>query len=168
MGADRVRDSRASVNPKDVLAAKTKVPVHLLPAVGRIYGALACRDGAEKYGPYNWREEAISLMGYTGAMERHILAIRDGEDIAPDSLCEHLGHIIATASILLDARECNMLIDDRPAPGAAPRLLNPPGTRPKGGAVCPSPTCPGRGPKGELCEDCPRREVPHCELECEA
>ena len=110
------------MNPKDE-AAQGRVPLELLPAAGRIYGALACRDGAKKYGPYNWREKAISLMGYTGAMERHLVAIRDGEDLAADSLCEHLGHIIATASILLDARECDKLIDDRPLKGPAPRLL---------------------------------------------
>lgn len=94
------------------------------PVTVRIYGAQACRDGAAKYGPYNWREKPISLMGYTGAMERHLLAIRDGEDLAMDSLCGHLGHIIATAGILLDARECGTLIDDRPEQkGPAPRLL---------------------------------------------
>ncbi len=114
--------SNESQNPKDI-AARNRVPLELLPAIGRIWGAMGCKDGAVKYGPYNWREKAISLMGYTGAMERHLLAIRDGEDLAQDSLCEHLGHIIATASILLDARECDMLIDDRPRPGPAPRLL---------------------------------------------
>jgi hypothetical protein len=153
-----------SINPKDI-AATGRVPLHLLPAAGRIYGALACRDGAEKYGPYNWREKPISLMGYTGAIERHLLAVRDGEDTDQDSLCEHLGHIIATASILLDARECGALIDDRPLPGPAPKLLHtlkiidadcPAPTR---GLVCPTPTCPGRGPKSELCEECPRRLV---------
>jgi hypothetical protein len=110
------------LNPKDK-AAVGRVPLHLLPAAGRIYGALACKDGAAKYGPYNWRDKPISLMGYTGAIERHLLAVRDGEDVALDSFCEHLGHIIATASILLDARECGALIDDRPLPGPAPRLL---------------------------------------------
>lgn len=110
------------LNPKD-RAALVRVPLHLLPATARIYGAMACKDGAVKYGPYNWREKPISLMGYTGAMERHLLAIRDGEDLAPDSLCDHLGHLIATAAIILDARECGTLIDDRPLPGPTPRLL---------------------------------------------
>ena len=111
-----------SQNPKDI-AAQDRVPLELLPSTGRIYGALGCRDGVIKYGPYNWREKPISLMGYTGAMERHILALRDGEDLATDSMCEHLGHLIATASIILDARECGTLIDDRPLPGPTPRLL---------------------------------------------
>lgn len=109
-------------NPKD-RAARGRVPLHLLPAAGRIHGALACRDGAEKYGPYNWRDKPISLMGYTAALERHLVAIRDGEDHAEDSGCHHLAHIVATASILLDAMECGTLIDDRPLPGPAPKLL---------------------------------------------
>lgn len=111
-----------SQNPKD-LAARGRVPLHLLPAAGRIHGALACKDGAEKYGPYNWREKPISLMGYTGAIERHLLALRDGEDRAQDSGLHHLAHIVATASILLEAMECGSLIDDRPLPGPAALLL---------------------------------------------
>lgn len=110
------------MNPKD-LAAQKRVPLHLFPSTGIIYGALGCWDGAAKYGPYNWRETPISLMGYTGALERHLLAIRDGEDYAQDSLKPHLAHLIAGAGIVADAWECGMLIDDRPLPGQAPRLL---------------------------------------------
>ncbi len=111
------------VNPKD-LAAKTRVPLHLLPAAGRIHGAAACADGAKKYGPYNWRDKPISLMEYTAAMERHLLALRDGEDCAKDSGLHHLAHIVATASIVLDAMGCDTLIDDRPTvAGSGFRLL---------------------------------------------
>lgn len=109
-------------NPKDI-AALTRVPLHLLPAVGRIHGAMACRDGL-KYGPYNWRAKPISLMEYTAAMERHLLSIRDGEDYDPKSGVSHLGHLIATASIILDAESVGMLIDDRPTrSGTAPVLI---------------------------------------------
>ena len=79
------------MNPKD-RAALGRVPLELLPAAGRIYGALACRDGAAKYGAYNWREKAISLMGYTGAMERHLLA---GQGSANRPLCRSSGHRLA-------------------------------------------------------------------------
>lgn len=107
------RQANGSINPKDA-AALTRVPMHLLPAVGSIYGAMACKDGADKYGPYNWRERAISLTQYIGAMDRHLKALLDGEDCASDSGLPHLAHVIATAAILLDAREAGALLDDRP------------------------------------------------------
>lgn len=102
-----------SINPKDAAALK-RVPMHLLPAVGCVYGAMACRDGAEKYGPYNWRERKISLVWYLGAIDRHLKAVLDGEDDASDSKLPHLAHILATCAILLDAKEAGALIEDRP------------------------------------------------------
>jgi dATP/dGTP diphosphohydrolase len=107
------RQADGTINPKDAAALK-RVPMHLLPQVGVIYGAMACRDGAVKYGPYNWRERAISLTQYIGAMQRHLSALLDGEDCASDSKLPHLAHVIATASILLDAENAGALLDDRP------------------------------------------------------
>ncbi len=104
------------MNPKD-LAALGRVPLHLIPAAGRIHGALACLDGAyvKGYGPYNWREKPISYMGYLGAISRHVDCLIDREEIAHDSGVHHLGHINATTAILLDAALHGTLIDDRPA-----------------------------------------------------
>lgn len=111
------------MNPKDI-AALGRVPLHLLPAVGVIYGAMACREGGIKYGPYNWRELPVSRMEYVGAIERHLLALKDGEWIDPASGLPHLGKIIATAAIMLDAEHCGMLIQDCPEiDGAASELL---------------------------------------------
>jgi hypothetical protein len=101
------------VNPKDA-AADNRVPMHLLPPVGIVYGAMACMDGALKYGPYNWRERAISLTKYVGAIKRHLDSLLDGEDDAVDSRLPHLAHVLATAAIMLDAKEAGALIDDRP------------------------------------------------------
>lgn len=117
---------RRPVNPKDI-AAQTRVPMHLLPAIGAVHGAQACGDGAivKGYGPYNWREKPISLMEYIGAIERHIACLKDGANIAGDSKVTHLGHINATTAILLDAEQCGTLIDDRPAvPGHASATLD--------------------------------------------
>ena len=107
---------RAEMNPKD-LAAKTRVPMHLLPSAGAVHGAMACRDGAvvKEYGPYNWRDKPISLMEYIGAMERHLIQLKAGGWYNADApLVTHLGSINATTAIILDAHECNTLIDDRP------------------------------------------------------
>lgn len=107
---------RAEMNPKD-LAAKMRVPLHLLPSAGAVHGAMACRDGAvvKGYGPYNWRDKPISLMEYIGAMERHLVQLKAGGWYNVDApLVTHLGSINATTAIILDAHECDMLIDDRP------------------------------------------------------
>lgn len=111
------------MNPKD-RAALQRVPLHLLPAATRIHGALACKAGAMKYGPYNWREKPIDLMSYLGAIERHVLRLLDGEWVDDESCCTHLGHIIATAGILLDAEAAGTLIDKRPPLGSASRVLD--------------------------------------------
>lgn len=118
------------MNPKDKIG-RTKVAVGLLPAAGVIHGAAAAYYGAyqagdkqQGYGPYNWRiGPAISMTVYLDALERHILALRDGEDIAADSGVHHLGHVIAGAAIVLDALAIGNLIDDRPAKGAASKLM---------------------------------------------
>jgi hypothetical protein len=61
---------------------------------------------------------------YLDAMERHLLALRDGEDVAEDSKVPHLGHIIACGAILADALEGGFLIDDRPLKGPAAKVLD--------------------------------------------
>lgn len=111
-----------NTNPKDLIGIK-KPQVGLLPAAGKLYGALAMQDGAMKYGPYNWRDKKVRYTVYLDALERHLLALRDREDVAPDSGLPHLGHIIACASILADAVEGGFLVDDRPLSGPASAII---------------------------------------------
>src|SRR3990172_6336781 len=100
-------------NPKETVG-ETKVDLTALPPAGIIHGARAGQDGNGKNGYYNHRSSRVSLRQYLAAIARHYLAVLDGEDLASDSLEEHLGHVIAGASIVLDARERGNLIDDRP------------------------------------------------------
>ena len=109
-------------NPKDLIGEK-KVQLGLLPAAGKIYGALAMEFGARKYEPYNWRNKKVKYTIYLDAIERHLLALRDGENQAEDSKVHHLGHIIAGASILADAIEGGFVIDDRPPVTCTAALL---------------------------------------------
>lgn len=111
-------------NPKNIVADK-KAPMHLISGAAMYHEAMALGDGARKYGPFNWRQLKIEAMAYTAAAVRHIKAWEDGEDVAPDSLVHHLGHARASLGILIDAIECGAVIDDRPAPGGAPKLLAP-------------------------------------------
>lgn len=109
-------------NPKDLIGVK-KVPLAYVPPASIIYQALAMRDGAKKYMPYNWRANKVVALIYISACLRHIYAWLDGEECATDSGVPHLGHAIACLGILVDAKETGNLIDDRPPAGASANLL---------------------------------------------
>lgn len=102
-------------NPKTAFGEK-KAPLHLIPATATIEEARAFKLGADKYGPFNWRDNRVSSTVYVGAIRRHLDSWFDGEDIDPESLANHLGHIRACCGILLDAMHNGMLNDDRPTP----------------------------------------------------
>lgn len=108
-------------NPKSGAGA-LKVPLHLVPPSASHYLATAFADGADKYGPYNWRDSGVSAMVYVGAMKRHIDAWLDGENVSQDAGVEHLAHAMACAAIILDAGSIGTLVDDRPTKGAVPAL----------------------------------------------
>lgn len=109
-------ENAEGTNPKDRVGS-AKVPLHLIPPVSKVYQALAMADGAYKYDPYNWRETKVRMTVYIDAIERHLDALKDGEDFAPDSTVHHLGHILAGAGIMVDALEAGTLVDDRPHRG---------------------------------------------------
>lgn len=103
-------------NPKDLIGIR-KPRLSLVPPVSILHEALALTNGAEKYGPYNWREKKVQTMIYIDAALRHIESYLDGEEVAKDSGVHHLGHAKACLGILLDAMETGNLIDNRPKPG---------------------------------------------------
>lgn len=111
-----------STNPKDRIGV-TKPPIHLVPATGLIHEAMAFRDGAEKYGPYNWRDAKVSASIYVAALMRHVMAWYNGEEDAQDSGVHHLAHAKACLGILLDAQECGALVDDRPTAAPVAELI---------------------------------------------
>jgi len=111
-----------SRNPKDI-AGSAKPPLHLIPGPARVLVSLAMKDGALKYGPFNWRETPVEASNYTAACERHIAAWFDGEECASDSGISHIAHAIASLMILLDAQQCGSLVDDRPKAGATAKLI---------------------------------------------
>ncbi|MEY9242511.1 hypothetical protein ABIF27_003166 [Bradyrhizobium elkanii] len=46
---------------------------------------MAMKNGAKKYGPYNWRSNKVRMTIYIEAAQRHLAALLDGEDKASDS-----------------------------------------------------------------------------------
>lgn len=113
MSNDGSYSKATTTNPKDLLGNK-KVSITKLPMVAVIHGAHAMMNGADKYGPYNWRAKDVIASIYVDAALRHLIAWLEREEIAEDSGVHHLGHAIACCAILLDAQENGNLIDDRP------------------------------------------------------
>ncbi len=116
-----------SANPKKQYGDK-KVPLHLVPPALVIGAAHALREGAGRYGPYNWRESKVEAMTYVGAILRHCMAYLDGEDVDPESTVGklHLDGIAGSVAVLLDATHGGFLIDNRPPKGPAPGMVREP------------------------------------------
>lgn len=100
-------------NPKDAIGCK-KLPLHLVPASGIATTALAFLEGALKYGKYNWRITGVCASIYLDAMKRHIDKWESGEDVDLKTGVPHLASVCACAMIIMDARLCGKLNDDRP------------------------------------------------------
>lgn len=103
-------------NPKSIQGAKKYslryIPLPALVAVGR-----AMEDGANKYGPANWRESGVAASVYIDAALRHIFQYFDGrQNDAEDSRVHNLGHAMSCLAIIIDAEHNGSLIDDRPFP----------------------------------------------------
>ncbi len=99
-------------NPK-TLVALTKPRLSDVPPVGLFALGAAMSDGANKYGRFNYRDTNVTASVFYDAMLRHLTDWYNGEDCAPDSGVSHLGHIMASCAILLDAKLHNKFNDDR-------------------------------------------------------
>lgn len=123
---DRITETfgtlETSANPKQAYGDK-KVPLHLVPGTASAYIAMGLKEGARKYGAFNWRETDVEVMTYVGATLRHLTAFVDGEDTDPESGNPHLAHAMASLAILVDALESEGVIDNRPPAGASPKTL---------------------------------------------
>lgn len=119
---DKGKAPLQSTNPKDKIGIK-KPRLSLVPPSSLIYQALAMQDGANKYGPYNWRAKKVSASVYIDACLRHILDWVDGEEFSSDANVPHLGHALACLGIIVDALETGNLVDDRPTSGSASKLI---------------------------------------------
>lgn len=113
---------RSDENPKERIGA-SKPPLHLIPPSAEILESIAMGLGAKKYQPYNWRTSQIRATIYIAAARRHLAQWLDGENVDAESGVTHLAHARACLGILIDAEVNGCLIDDRPQPGAASRLI---------------------------------------------
>jgi hypothetical protein len=109
-------------NPKDRIGV-TKPQLHLVPPSALIHMAKVFELGAKKYGPYNWRDNAVKQTVYISAAMRHLVSMLDGQTIDPESGEPHAAHVADCMAIIMDASDTGNLIDDRPKPGPAADLI---------------------------------------------
>ena len=62
--------------------------------------AIVLTNGATEYGDYNWMHVEPFRTRYIAALERHLNALKKGEDIDPDSGHLHVAHIACNAMFL--------------------------------------------------------------------
>lgn len=99
-------------NPKDIQGAKkpgmSKIPPTALIALGVVHEL-----GAKKYGKFNWRQKKVQSDVYLDAIKRHLAMYEDGLDLDEESGESHLAHVMACCAILIDAKICGKLVDQR-------------------------------------------------------
>ena len=103
-------------NPKTQFGLK-KAPLHLVPPALELGAAEAFQNGADKYGPFNWRSHQISATVYYAACKRHMddwFDRKDQNDAAPDSGIHHIKHAAACLAMILDVMDTPMFNDNRP------------------------------------------------------
>lgn len=99
-------------NPKTAYGIK-KPGNFYTPTIPYLEYSIAHMQGAFKYGPFNWRDDPVSISTYIEAAERHIALYKDGQRNASDTGIHHLAHAMCCFSIVIDAEAHNTLIDDR-------------------------------------------------------
>lgn len=104
---------KKSRNPKDV-AGSSKVPLSAVPMPVIMEVAAALHEGGLKYGRFNWRKEEIAASAYFDALQRHLCAWFEREDVDEDSGLNHVVKAIATLVVLRDSMIRGKMVDDRP------------------------------------------------------
>lgn len=112
---------KLGLNPKDAIGS-TKLPLTLWSPLATAYGSLGLLNG-ERYGLGNFKAANVQMSIYLDAMLRHLLAFAEGQENDPKDGCPHLSAILANVAIILEARACGTLIDDRQITGGYIREL---------------------------------------------
>ena len=115
-------DGQDTTNPKDI-PGEGKPQLHLIPPSAEILESAVLAIGAQKYGPFLWRQAGAKAKVYISAAKRHLAQWFDGEDNDSESGVSHLAHVRACMGILIDAQTGGNMEDDRPTRGQASALI---------------------------------------------
>lgn len=113
--------SSKETNPKDAIGV-TKLALSLVPQTAVAMASVAHLNGALKYGRFNWRVSGVRASIYLDALRRHVAKWEDGEEEDEEGV-PHLASALACLNILVDARACGKLNDDRPPRGGVSKLF---------------------------------------------
>jgi hypothetical protein len=89
-----------------------KEDLSLLPRVFKAGVAQAMMAGAVKYSRYNYLE-GFRLMRLLASAERHLDALKDGEDLDPETGVPHWALLAANCLMIAHCAEYGTLEDDR-------------------------------------------------------
>lgn len=89
-----------------------KPPISLVPREFVEGAARAFAFGAKKYSAHNWRK-GIAHSKLYDALQRHLTAYNEGEDLADDSKLKHLDHAAACLAMLMAGCVDHPELDDR-------------------------------------------------------
>lgn len=103
----RVTDEKTGGQKGAKLARLDLIPVYAQVEEAKVHGM-----GAAKYAPYNWRKGYDWSLSY-GALQRHLLAFWNGEDLDPESGLPHLAHARWHTGALLEFLHYGLGNDDR-------------------------------------------------------
>jgi hypothetical protein len=90
-----------------------KTRYDLLPAISIDELARVLTRGAEKYAERNW-EKGMKWTTVLASLERHLYAIKRGEDYDPESGLLHSAHVMCNAMFLTEYYTTHPEYDDRP------------------------------------------------------
>ena len=105
--------SDEAVNPKQEFG-NNKVAKSVIPAPVIMELGLAMMEGAIKYGSHNYRDTPILASTYYDAVNRHMDAWWEGENVDPSSGISHVTKAIASLVVLRDAMLFGTFKDNRP------------------------------------------------------
>lgn len=108
-------DPSNNTNPKDVIGS-SKLPLSLWSPLATAYGTIGLLNGM-KYGLGNYKASKVQMSIYLDAILRHTMAIIEGQENDPVDGVPHFSAILANVAIILEARACGTLVDDRPLTG---------------------------------------------------
>jgi len=89
-----------------------KLPIELVPTSAMYALADVLEYGAQKYDDHNWRRGMKWSVPYACAM-RHLLKWFEGEERDEESGREHLSHVLANISMLIEFKSICPELDDR-------------------------------------------------------
>jgi hypothetical protein len=112
------KPSNPDLNPKDRFGIR-KVPLMSVLPIRVLAGvALGLKEGAAKYGAYNYRAVGVMASVYVDAASRHLAQFWEGEDWDNDSKVglHHIDKAICSLMVLRDGMLGGKWVDDRPPP----------------------------------------------------